>query len=270
MSLLYVLILALYSISILGYFIDFMQNNQKVNRLAFWLLSIVWVLLGLLFAWRFIMFDRLPLMTAFEGMFVYAWMLVSLSLVLNRFVRMNVLMLLLNTIGFIMLAFSMAAPDAGVSEELNRVLITEFLVVHVILLLLSYAAFTISFAFSLIYLIQHRFLKQKKWLKWMQKFGSLSTLERNSYAASLIGVPLLLTGLILGIIWASITVGGVPWADWKVLTSFLVLGAYAVYLIQYQIFKRRGYNIALYNTAAFLLLLINYFLSGALSDFHIW
>lgn len=39
----------LYAISMLLYFIDFLNNNQKANRVAFWLLSIVWVLQTIFF-----------------------------------------------------------------------------------------------------------------------------------------------------------------------------------------------------------------------------
>lgn len=270
MNLIYLLILVFYSASVLGYFIDFMQNNQKVNRVAFWLLSIVWILQLFVFLWRLITFERLPLMTAFEGMFVYAWILVTVSLILNKIMKMNVFMLLVNAIGFTLLAISMIAPSGDVSEQLSQVLITEFLIVHVGLLMMSYGAFTISFAFSALYIVQHKLLKRKKWGAWMEKFGDLSRLEKSSYYAGLVGIPLLFTGLILGIIWASVTVGAVPWFDLKILSSFFVLIVYFFYLIQFQFAKKRGYNMALLNTGAFLLLLVNYFLSSAFSEFHIW
>ncbi|SDN58065.1 HemX family protein [Alkalicoccus daliensis] len=270
MNLIYLLILVCYSASVLGYFIDFMQNNQKVNRLAFWLLSIVWILQLAIFLWRIFTLERVPLMTSLEGMFIYAWILVTISLILNKMLKMNVFMLLVNSIGFTLLSISMIAPRNDISEELAQVLITEFLVVHVGLLMFSYGAFTIAFAFSLLYIVQHKLLKKKKWGEWMEKFGSLSRLERNSYYASLIGVPLLFTGLILGIVWASVTVGAVPWFDPKIISSFFVMIVYGVYLVQYQFMKRRGYSVALLNAAAFLILLINYFLSSAFSEFHIW
>jgi HemX protein len=270
MSTLYLLILILYSISVLGYFIDFMQNNQKVNRLAFWLLSIVWGLQLALFIWRYVTLERPPIMTAFEGMFVYAWILVTVSLFLNQRVKMNAFVLLLNAIGFIMLSVSLSAPGDNVSSELASVLITEFLIVHVGLLMLSYGAFTVSFAFSVMYVIQHKLLKKKRWGAWMGKLGNLSTLERNSYYAALIGLPLLFTGLVLGIVWASVAVGAIPWFDVKVLGSVVVLLVYGAFLVQYRVAGMRGYNLALLNTAAFLLLLINYFLSGSFSDFHLW
>ncbi|CAM3822013.1 cytochrome C assembly family protein [Alkalicoccus chagannorensis] len=270
MSVLYFFLLVSYSLSVLGYFVDFMQPNQKVNRMAFWLLSIVWIVQLFLFIYRFVTLERLPIMTAFEGMFVYVWILVSISLILNARVRMNIFMLLVNTIGFILLSISLMMPAEEVSSRLADVLITEFLVVHVGLLMLSYGAFTISFVFALLYVIHHKLLKKKVWGRWMEKFGSLSSLERYSYYAVLMGTPLLFTGLILGMVWAAMTTGGVPWFDLKVLSSFLVLLVYGAYLVQYRVAGMRGYSVSLLNTAAFLLLLINYFLSSEFSDFHIW
>lgn len=44
MTRLYELSILLYVLSILLYFIDFLQRNRKANQVAFWLLSIVWML----------------------------------------------------------------------------------------------------------------------------------------------------------------------------------------------------------------------------------
>lgn len=38
------LTIILYAICVLLYFIDFLNNNRKAKRAAFWLLSIVWLL----------------------------------------------------------------------------------------------------------------------------------------------------------------------------------------------------------------------------------
>lgn len=38
------LMIVLYALSVFLYFIDFLHHNRKANKIAFWLLSIVWVL----------------------------------------------------------------------------------------------------------------------------------------------------------------------------------------------------------------------------------
>ncbi|SDZ05004.1 HemX protein [Evansella caseinilytica] len=267
---LYILIIVFYSLCVLGYFIDFIQNNQKVNRISFWLLSIVWMLQGMYVVIRTVEYNRLPLMTIFEGMFVYAWILVTFSLVISRLYRMDFLILLVNIVGFVILTISVFAPAREVSPQLAELFIFELLIIHVSLILLSYGTFTLSFACSLLYFIQHQLLKRKKWGQWIKRIGNLSKLERLSYVFTLIGFPFMLLGIILGVVWAWIKFSMIPWYDVKVVSSFLVLLSYGLYLFQWTMRKRRGYGLALFNIAAFLVLLINYFLSSNFSGFHLW
>ncbi|WP_416151400.1 inner membrane protein YpjD [Salipaludibacillus sp. HK11] len=270
LNLLYILIIIFYCLSVLGYFIDFIQNNQKVNRLAFWLLSIVWVLQLLFLSLRAFEYSRLPIMTIFEGMFFYAWVLVTFSLIINKLYRMDFLVFIVNLVGFSILTVSLFAQAGDVSPELSDLLISELLIIHIVVLLISYAMFTLSFSFSMLYFFQHQMLKQKRWGEKMQRTGNLSNLERFSFLFALIGVPLMMIGLILGVIWAWVKFETFPWYDLKVISSFILLIVYGCYLFQYQFKKRRGYSLALLNIAAFLVLLINYFLSSSFSEFHIW
>ncbi|MDQ0256485.1 HemX protein [Evansella vedderi] len=270
LNILYVSIIILYALSVLGYFIDFIQNSQKVKRIAFWLLSIVWVFQLSFIIIRTIEYNRLPLMTIFEGMFLYSWIIVSFSLYISRFYRVDFLVLLVNVIGFSILTISVFAPAGDVSPQLAELMITELLVIHVTLLLLSYALFTLSFSYSILYFLQHHMLKRKKWNKRMGRIGNLSKLEKYSFSFTLIAFPLMLLGIILGVVWAWLKFHMIPWFDLKVLSSFVVLFVYGFYLFQWTVKKRRGYSLALLNIAAFLVLLINYFLSSSFSNFHIW
>ncbi|MFA9558633.1 inner membrane protein YpjD [Evansella sp. AB-rgal1] len=267
---LYLIIIVIYALSVLGYFIDFIQNNQKVNRIAFWLLSIVWVLQVIFIIIRTIEYNRLPVMTTFEGMILYSWILVTFSLIISRLYRVEFLVLFVNLIGFAIMAISLSTPAGDVSPQLTEIIIMELLVIHVVILLLSYGTFTLSFAFSFLYTLQHQMLKKKRWGKRMGRIGNLDRLERFSYLFTQIGFPLMLLGIILGIVWSWVKFGMIPWLDPKVLTSFLVLLVYGIYLFQWVVKKRRGYTLALLNVAGFLVLLINYFLSSSFSDFHMW
>ncbi|MFB5662895.1 inner membrane protein YpjD [Alteribacillus sp. HJP-4] len=266
----YVVTIVLYSLSVFGYFFDFMQTSRKVNRIAFWLLSIVWVLQTVFFVIRALQYDRLPVITPFEGLFFYAWLLVTLSLIINWFFKVDFFVFFTNVVGFIIMAFSLVTPDGDVPVELNDLLISELLVIHVTLILLSYAAFTTSFAFSAMYLLQHQLLKRKQYGKKLLRLDNLSKVERLSFLVTTIGVPCMLLGLILGFVWASIQLGTLPWLDAKVIGSAAVLIMYSVYLYLWVVKQQRGYNMALVNTAGFLLVFINYFLSGELTEFHFW
>ncbi|SDH35797.1 HemX family protein [Alteribacillus persepolensis] len=266
----YVVTIVLYSLSVLGYFIDFMQNNRKVNRIAFWLLSIVWVLQTVFFFIRALEYDRPPIITPFEGLFFYAWLLVTVSLVINRFARIDFLVFFMNIVGFAMMAFSLFRPSGDVPAGLHDLLISELLVVHITLVLLAYAAFTVALAFALMYILQHQLLKRKQWGKKLLRMENLPKMEKWSFRMTLIGVPCMLLGLILGFVWASIQLQEMPWLDAKVIGSLAVLVVYSLYMYLWAVRQRRGYNMVVLNIAGFLVVLINYFLSGELTDFHLW
>lgn len=260
----------LYCLSVIGYFIDFLLNNRKVNRLAFWLLSIVWFLQTTFFVLRMFELARLPIITPFEGLFFYAWLLVTLSLILNWFFPIDFFSFFTNIVGFVMMALTIFIPTADVPIELSELLISELMLIHISMIIFSYATFTLSFVCSIMYMITHQMLKKKRWGKRLLRFGSLEKLDRTSFLLVMIGLPIFSLGIILGFIWASIQLHELPWLDAKVISSIIVVIIYAVYVYKRVVKLTRGYQMALLNVAAFLLILINYFLSSKFSSFHLW
>ncbi|MGC4376227.1 cytochrome c biogenesis protein CcsA [Fictibacillus sp. Mic-4] len=262
--------IVLYALSITGYFIDFLENNRKANRFAFWLLSIVWVLQTIFFALRMIEFGRVPIFSPFESLFFYAWILVTFSLVMNRFFRVDFLLFFTNVLGFVIMALNLFIPRAQISWILKEHLTSELMVIHITMAFLSYGLFSLSGVFSLMYLIQHDMLKQKKWSKRLQRFGSLSQLDQLSFIFNMLGVPLLLLSLILGLTWAFLKVKAFSLLDFKVVMSFIVLLVYSFYLYEKVAKGRQGRTLAFMNVAAFLIVLINYFLASTFTEFHFW
>jgi HemX protein len=266
----YELIVILYAASVLLYFIDFVQNNRKANSIAFWLLSIVWVLQTAFLILRMFETGRFPILTVSEGLYFYAWVLITLSLVINRLFRVDFMVFFTNVIGFLIMAIHTFAPLETYTAVQSERLVSELLIIHITMAILSYGAFSVSFVFSALYLVQYNLLKKKKWGKRLLRIEDLTKLDYMSYVLILIGVPLLLLSLILGIIWAYIRYVDFHWYDTKVLGSFLMFVAYSAYL--YARLRRgiQGKAIAMWNIGLFLVLLINFFLFGSLSNFHFW
>ncbi|MDM5293665.1 cytochrome c biogenesis protein [Peribacillus simplex] len=260
----------LYAISMLLYFIDFLNNNQKANKVAFWLLSIVWVLQTIFLFLYVLKTGRFPVLTIFEGLYFYAWVLISLSLIINRLLRVDFTVFFTNVLGFMVMAIHTFAPVQIESQVLAQRLVSELLLIHITFAILSYGAFTLSFVFSLLYLIQYDLLKRKKWGKRLLRLGDLTKLEQMSYVLAVIGVPLLVVSLILGIQWAYIKVPGVSWLDMKIIGSFILLIAYSVFLYLKIRKQMYGRALAFLNIGSFMIVLINFFLFGSLSTFHFW
>ncbi|MBA2871640.1 HemX protein [Anoxybacillus calidus] len=267
---LYELSIILYALSVLLYFIDFLDNNRKANRVAFWLLSIVWIFQTFFFVFRIVETGRFPVLSIFEGLYFYAWVLITLSLIINRFMRIDFLIFFTNVLGFLVLAIRTFAPVQHQSSAVAEQLVSELLMIHITMTILAYGAFSLSFVFSLLYILQYNLLKQKKWGKRLLRIEDLAKLDHMSYVLNIIGMPMLLLGLILGVIWAYIKIEHFHWYDAKVLGSFAVLGIYSFYFYKRIVKEFQGKEIALLNIGSFLFLLINFFLFGSLSRFHFW
>lgn len=262
--------IVIYAASVLLYFIDFLNRNRRANKVAFWLLAFVWVFQTVFLVFYMVDTGRFPVLTLFEGLYFYAWVLVTLSLAINKLLKVDFIVFFTNILGFIIMAIHTFAPVQYDSNVMSEQLVSELLLIHITMAILSYGAFSISFVFSLLYLIQYDLLKRKKWGKLLWRISDLSRLDYWSYILNVIGVPMLLLSLILGLQWAWIKVPDLAWYDAKLLGSFIVLAVYSVYLYLRVGKEMYGKALALLNIASFLIVLINFFLSGKLSSFHFW
>ncbi|KGX93463.1 cytochrome C [Pontibacillus halophilus JSM 076056 = DSM 19796] len=269
MKWIYEWIMIVYGLSLIGYFVDFIQHNRKVNRFAFWLLSIVWILQTSVIVIQLIGQEEFPIRTIQDGLYFYAWILVTFSLIVNRLFKVDFIVFFTNAFGFFMMTLQIFAKAQNDATEQSLRLVSELLVTHITLALVSYGFFTFSCIFSFMYLLQYRLLKEKKWNKRLMRLGDLGQLDNFSYIAAVLGVPLLLIALILGVIWGYTSGEEFYLFDSKTLGSIGMLVIYLVYLFLRVVKDYEGRTMALYNTGAFLFLLVNFFLFGSLSNFHI-
>lgn len=268
MKLFYEGILLLYACSLIGYFIDFIQHNRKAKRLAFWFLCMVWILQTVFLCKQTIVHHAFPIGTLTDSLFIYSWILIAFSLIINRLFRIHFIVLFTNIFGFLVLLFYTVT---AAKEQLNTGVINfvnEVLVAHITAAIISYGFFTLSFIFSVMYMLQYRLLKGKKGWKWLKRFGNLAQLDRLSFQAITIGVSMLLIGLLLGFAWAYDSGAVFYWLDLKTIGSILVLLVYIFYLILRLAMGYYGKSLVIYNIVAFLILLVNFFLFSVMSNFH--
>ncbi|SNZ11467.1 HemX family protein [Terribacillus aidingensis] len=265
---LYEIILVLYAASIFSYFIDFIQKNRKANQLAFRLLTLVWFFQSLFLLQEMISHGGLPVKDVYEGLYFYAWVLVSLSLFINRIYKVDFLTFFLNVVGFFMMLLYITS--SAYERQWTRTIpfMNEVLIAHITLAILAYAFFTLSFVFAVMYVLQFQLLKQKKGYRFWTRLGDLGKLETYTFTSITIGTPLLLLSVIMGVVWAYTTAAVFYWYDWKTIGSLTVLAVYAVYLFLRLARGIRGKGLAIYTIAAFLILIINFFLLSTYSSFH--
>ncbi|MFS0875543.1 cytochrome c biogenesis protein CcsA [Solibacillus isronensis] len=269
MTRLYELMIILYGLCIVLYFTDYLYKNIKFRRVAFWFVSIVWLLQTLFIVLFIIETKRFPILSLYEGVFFYAWLLTTLSIILHCIVRVDLPVFFINVLSFIFMTIHLFAPETN-DQIVGDSLVSEMLLIHISFAIVSYAAFSVAFVFSLLYLILYRILKQKKFTNLWSRLPSLQQMVKWINLSTIIGIPLLLISLILGLEWAFLTLENVSVFDVKILGSFIVSIVYLIIFLLHRKGKLIGMVYAQVHIYLFLLVVINFFLGSKLSNFHLW
>ena len=220
---LYDVILYVYALSLLFYFSDFVDANRSAKRIGAGLLVFVWVLQSC-FLWQSLSSSfNLEYLPKFECWFSISWLLITISLVLRRFVKSDMIVFFINVIGFSVLALnvfsnrSVAVPLGSWDSARN------LLIVHISLVCFSFAALAIAAICSAIYLFLHGRLKYKKWSHSLIRMPSLDTVDRYAYRIGIVGIPLLALSILVAVVSIVIENRLSYLWDWKVLSSFISL-----------------------------------------------
>jgi ABC-type transport system involved in cytochrome c biogenesis permease subunit len=105
-----------------------------------------------------------------------------------------------------------------------------WVVAHIALIFTGYAALFLSFAASLLYLVQERALKAKHARPVLSRLPSLQTTDDIGYKSLLLGFPFMTLGLIAGAVVAQASFGPAYFLDPKVVLSLLMWLVYMLLL----------------------------------------
>ncbi|MFJ7936419.1 cytochrome c biogenesis protein CcsA [Sporosarcina sp. NPDC096371] len=270
MARLHEVMVILYAVSLVFYFIDYLNKDAIAHRSAFWVLSVVYVLQTIFLVSFMIEAKRFPILSLFEGIYFYAWLLITLSIILHLFYKIDHVVFFLNVIGFCFMTIHTFAPMQIAQSPIGESLVSELLFIHITFAILSYAAFSMSFVFAILYLLVYKILKKKKWSKQFNRLPSLYQTSTGMIASIYTGIPLLLVSLILGVQWAQVALDVWSFFDMKIIGSFFLLAIYGLVLFLQRSGKLTGNDFAWANIFAFLFVIINFFLASKLSAFHFW
>lgn len=263
-------ILYIYALSLLFSFSDVTTRSRSAKRMGTGLLAFVWLLQTVFIVYRMYVHNYVPVLTMFEALFFYSWLLVTVSFMMNWFLRLDLLVFLVNVAGFAILALNFFSDPSvtPISEQWEAR--DELLFIHITLAIASYTAFLVAALLSGMYLFLHRKLKGKRWSAVMRRFPSLEKIDGYTYRAVLIGIPLLIASVALGIVKITLDGDARLLSDPKVLSSLFSVAVYAFYLQQRISGKQPGFMTAFWNLAAFTVVVINFALFNMYSQFHQW
>jgi ABC-type transport system involved in cytochrome c biogenesis permease subunit len=126
-----------------------------------------------------------------------------------------------------------------------------WIVVHVSMLLVGYAALFLSFLSSLLYLLQAHSLKSKQPSRLVSRLPALQVLDELGYKSLLLGFPFMTIGLVIGSVVAHERFGARYFADPKVVLSLVTWGVYMLLIYTRWSSGWRGRKAAYLATFAF-------------------
>lgn len=269
-SWLYDAILYVYALSLLFSFSDVARANQTTKRIGTGLLLFVWVIQTLYLAIGLYEQRVTFVLTKFDTFFFFAWLLVTLALLIEWFVQIDLIVFGANVLGFAVLVLNyLNIPGMAPINE-RWPLNDNLLYTHIALAMISYVAFTLAALFAVSYLFLHRRLKEKQWTQQMQRMPSLENMDKLTFATVMIGLILLISSLVLGFVCVGLQEDSTLLYDPKVVNSFLIIAAYTFYIFQRKSSNASITKLSYMNLLAFAFVVVNVVVANIVSNFHQW
>lgn len=246
----------IYLVGALSYLYFIVTLNERGARLGrmFLLIGVVLHLFG--FGMRFAEAGHTPITNLFESLSFFALVIVGAFLVTEVRYNLRVLGAFVAPLAFLFSLFSTFQQSE--LQVLNPALNSSWLPIHVIVLFIAYAFFTVQFAAGIMYLMQERQVKGKHLGAIFKRLPSLDVLDDINYRCLTIGFPLLTVGIITGSLWAQ-NAWGTYWSwDPKETASLATWLAYAALLHGRLTVGWRGRKAAILAIVGFLLVVFTF------------
>ncbi len=207
-------------------------NHVRLLRFALLFATEAVVALTAAFVLRFVQWGTLPLTTGADSIVLFNVLTTVTAIVVSRQDRFRALMsfylppiALLALVSVLLVVrgdFATAPKTMEVSQTL--------LFFHVGLAFQAYALFFIASLTSAAYIFQTRRLKARKTTGLFQKLPSLEDLDRTLHVLVLVGYPMFVVTLIVGLLWARFASDNLSptwWYSPKIALSFVMVVFYA-------------------------------------------
>ncbi|MBU0742152.1 cytochrome c biogenesis protein [bacterium] len=204
---------------------------------------------------------RLPMSTTLEFLSLLALALMMIYAVIEHRLDVRQTGFLVTGLALIMQVCASAIANGG--QITDPLLEDPGYAGHALLVVLAYAALSLSFLYAILYLLQIRQLSRKQFGLFFRRMPPLETLERMSVGAAKLGVPLLFGSLCLGHLWLYSladrvdpqTAATLTPFDPKILASWVIFLGYAAGLVGHRWWGWRGRRMNVLAIAAYLVVI---------------
>jgi ABC-type transport system involved in cytochrome c biogenesis permease subunit len=240
MEMLWILILAGYAICVAQAVFALTTKRPVMQRAA---LAALGLALGTHTVWliaKGIQANRCPLVGTQEMSAFLSWSVAVSYLIASRWYRAAALKAFVFPIVLALATIAAVSPDSqGSLPTVNPPMQGILLPIHVGLILLSYASFFITFGAGLMYIIQERELKNKRFGTIFYRLPSLDTCDAIGSRSMAIGFVLLTIGILAGL-WFTHSRYGVYWQGGPL--EIFSVATWAIYLLLIQARMSAGWG----------------------------
>ena len=234
------------------------------------LLAVGGNLAGLLIRWResyALGIGHAPLSNLYESLTFFALVIGILYLVIEWRYKSKTIGVFCSPLVFLAIAYASLSPDINDRiQPLIPALKSNWLIAHVVLCFVGYAAFAIAFGVSSMYLIRKTDGEAGSGL--LTRLPSQPILDELNYQLIMFGFLFLSAGIITGAVWANSAWGRYwgwdPKETWSLITWFI----YATLLHAKLMRGWHGRRIAFLSIVGFLAVLFTYFGVNLLPGLH--
>jgi ABC-type transport system involved in cytochrome c biogenesis permease subunit len=134
--------------------------------------------------------------------------------------------------------------------------------------MLGEALFVIAFASSIMYLIQEKNLKSKRFTELYYRLPSLGKLEEMAGFSIMSGFPLITVGILIGFFWAAHMWGGNWYFDPKIIITTISWLVYAVLFYLKATKKTEGKRFVIFVMICFFFVVVSFALTFSFDSIH--
>ncbi|MBI3605896.1 MAG: c-type cytochrome biogenesis protein CcsB [Nitrospirae bacterium] len=216
--LLYKLPLLFYFAGTVVYLLFFSIKKDSLSNIALGVTGIGFLFHTFILILRTVESGHLPLSNLSGALSFFSWGMILTYLVLEYWYRIHILGSFILPLAFLSLLSAAAFPNEirSLQPDLN----SSWFGIHTTLTVLGAVAFTIAFVAGMMYLIQEKLLKSKRFNRLYYKLPSLDLLDHLNQWSISVGFPLLTLGILAGALWAGDVWGAYwVWDPQRIFTS---------------------------------------------------
>jgi len=247
--------LALYFASAFLYLVDLSRHGRALAW-ARSLIIVAFAFNSLIFLLDFLAKEGFPAIGLREGFALLAWALALVFIIIDRAYDIRSLGAFFVPIIFFSAAAASIFHPGG--HEVVRERWNLWLNLHIVLVFLGHAAFALAATLGVMYLIQEKHLKEKRFTTLFFRLGAVAELDTVLYRTIALGFPLLTLGMLSGAVYSRIEYGVFWQFSPKELWSLTAWAIYAVLLYGHRAFGWHGRKAAFFAIAGFIAYLLAY------------